>query len=509
MRWSRSPVTAALIGACLLVACAPAASPEPATSPMPSASTATSSAPVPTATPLEPPSRAASEWPFALEGTNAVELGPDGTAYIMADGPEGGQRSVVALDSGGRVTMRWPLAPTTDYELVSHAIGPDGSPYVTECGAFKGCLLHRLDATGRDAAGWPFEVPADLACRDEDRWCYVEAQVRSSGGAWISAHGHQSGALDLIAVDEHGATVPGWPVEIDGERWWSYQTLAPDGTVFLVSRPIGTPTFEAGRKVDSGAELWAFDADGEPRAGWPVPVPDIGGYWLAPSGNVVVGSLLDNREELCASPRRTVFTVLGPDGHTLPGWPRGSTGYASAPVVAEDGTLYYITAAGNLYGHDSRGEVKPGWPAAIPGAVNSGCGQAAPLLSPDGSIYAVGDEITARSPDGRLRPGWPYVPDGKLTWPCLDTDCPGHSTRPVFGADGTVYFVTYGSNATEAWFDVVALSREGRLVPGWPYRLPIDPTIDELELTVSPNDRLFVRSQRILLALDPAGQLAK
>ncbi len=161
---------------------------------------------------------------------------------------------------------------------------------------------------------------------------------------------------------------------------------------------------------------------------------------------MVTRALIDDVGELCSDPRRTLFTAIGVDGKTLPGWPRGSTGLASRPVVDADGNVYYVSATGNVYAHDRAGEVKAGWPVAVPGSAN-GCGPASPYLAPDGTIYVLGDHVEARSADGHARPGWPYRPDGLLTGSCsetgMDTDCVSYPHAPAFGPDGTVYLIVY------------------------------------------------------------------
>jgi outer membrane protein assembly factor BamB len=315
----------------------------------------------------------------------------------------------------------------------------------------------------------------------------------------------------LIAVDASGRVKPGWPISLDDQDW-SGQQLGSDGSLFLVRRPTGTPTYDPSRGViDDDAELWAFGPDGNPRSGWPVPVPNIGGYLIGPQGSVVVRSLINDVGELCSNPRRTVFTVLDRDGRTVPGWPRGSTGYASSPVVGADGTVYYVSATYKVYAHDRAGEVKAGWPVAVPGTGN-GCGPESPHLAPDGTIYLVGDQVLALSPDGGSRPGWPYRPAGQLIGPCFDTECYGGHGAPTFAPDGTVHLVVYHTDAAGIRAEVVALDRQGQPKPGWPYRLPFDAnTVDIGALTVSLEGRLFVgggSSPDVLLAVDPDGTLS-
>jgi hypothetical protein len=402
--------------------------------------------------------------------TVSVQLGPDGTAFVLTDPPAGGPPRLFALDRGGRLKSGWPMTAAPGFALVSVAPGPDGSVYVTECGALTvGCLLHRLDGSGMEQPGWPFEVPPKIACEEVVyQSCFVHVNLGSDGTIWLNAYRQDTGGMDLIAIDASGKIKPGWPVDMDDHPgWWSNQQIGPDGTVFVVWRPVGRPIYDEESGVtDDIVELWAFAPDGRPRPSWPVSVPEIGGYLFGPQGTIVVWSLVDLRGELCAAPRRTVFTVLNPDGRTAPGWPRGSTGFSSSPTVDVDGTVYFVTGLGNVYAYDRAGEIKAGWPAAVPGVLNGCDGAAGARLAPDGTIYIVGDELTARSPDGR-------------------------------------------SHSAGAWFEVVALNPAGQVKPGWPVRLPIDPTTNYGPgLTVLPDGRLFVQSTSVLLSLDPDGSIS-
>jgi hypothetical protein len=457
-------------------------------------------------------------WPYVGDVSDPV-FGPDGTVYLLAaasDAQSEDQQSLVALDAAGLVKPGWPIEEPPGSDFGSLAVGPDGSVYVVECGAPNiGSVLHRLGTDGQELPGWPFEVPPSSACPAGDP-LVSHLIIGSDGTAYLRTWHATRDQQQLFAIDALGKIKPGWPVALaDHDGWWSDSRLGSDGTLFILTRPTGS---------ESPARLSALAPDGRSRPGWPVSVPDIGGYLLGPHGTVVVTSWIDNVGELCDNWRRTVFTVLGPDGRTLPGWPRGSKGYASSPVVDADGTIYYVSALGSVdyvndqgqaYARDRAGEIKAGWPVAVPGAMG-GCGPASPSLAPDGSIYVLADdyvlgsEVTARSTDGRPQSGWPYLPAGQLRLPCLDIDCPGYYVPPAFGPDGTVYLVVYHPDPTGPRLEAVALDRQGHVKPGWPYRLPVDPTSVMVgPLTVSPDGRLFVRGGNVLLALDPDGRISR
>jgi len=437
-------------------------------------------------------------------------LGPDGTMYLMAGNSEGDDRIVIALDAAGHIQPGWPFEARPGSAFATLATGPDGSVFLDECGSpGVGCAIHRLDAEGREVSGWPFDAPTDFACPAGDQ-CYSSGlDVGPNGTVYVTRTSRRSDELRLIALDAGGDIMPGWPLVLDGYDW-SDKQLGPDGTVYLIRRPFGTPTHDPTVGViDEGAALVAFGPNGKPRSGWPVPVPNIGRYLLSPDGDVVVWSLLNDVGELCSSPRRTLFTVLGPDGRTASGWPRGSTGFASFPTFGPDGTLYYVSATYKLYAHDASGEVVTGWPVEVPGA-DDGCGPASPYVAPDGTIYIAGDVITAVSPDGRPLPGWPYRPAAEMPAPCFDTECYGGHATPIVAADGTVYRMVYRSDPSGVRAEVLALDRRGQLKPGWPYRLPFDANKVGVGIAgLSADGRLFVRGGDQLLALDPDGRLSR
>lgn len=466
----------------------------------------------------------AAGWPLSIFSGRDIEpvFGPDGTAYLLAgkrDTEGNYQQSLVALDTAGFTKAGFPIEEPPGSDFGSLAVGPDGSIYIAECGNYEvGCLAHRLGTDGRELPGWPSQMPQDFACAAGSS-CFNRLQFGPNGTAYLSLS-RQIGGLQVIAIDSSGAIEPGWPVVPDAQGVsWSNAQVGSDGTMFILGLPDGS---------ESPASLAAFAPDGSPRPGWPVTVPDQSDYLLGPQGTVVVWSLIDLAGELCQQLRRTVFTVLGPDGRTLPGWPRGSKGYASSPVVDADGTVYYVSALGNVYAHARTGEVKAGWPVAVPGAgvgfsgVGFWCVPTTPYLAPDGTIYILVDdyrlnsfEITARSADGRLRPGWPYRSAGQLTRiPSGDTDGFPRPEAPAFGPDGTLYLVVFQTDATGVQAEVLALGPDGQPKPGWPYRLPIDSDSGVVpSLTVSPDGRLFVRrgysEGSFLLALDPDGTFSE
>lgn len=468
----------------------------------PTATAATSFASTAGPTPPPDPEPTPGGWPYPADGTSQPVFGLHGTAYLLADAPEAAgddQSSLVAVDASGRVVPGWPIKEAVGSDFGQMLAGSDGSLYMEECGARPvGCALHRFGSDGVEPPGWPFEVPTSSACLSDDQ-CSSYLVIGPGGTAYLTSWHQTRNQTQLIAIDGDGKVVPGWPVAVDDPYGYSAEPeLGADGTLFILSG------FD--ERENAWTSLAAFAADGSPRPGWPVSLPAIAGFRVGPRGTVVVVSfapLADpSQGGLCSDASRTVFTAFGLDGRTLPGWPRGSKGFASGPVIDAEGTVSYLSALGNVYAHDRSGTVKVGWPVSVP-EVFPGCGFYGPYLGPDRTVYVLGAELDAILPDGS---GWRYRPTGGFKWPCFDMDCVPVPAAPAFGPDGTVYVAVPLGDSSE----LVALDHDGLVKPGWPYPLPVDPTKTPAPvLTVSPDGRLYVGlGDTMVLALDPDGQIS-
>jgi outer membrane protein assembly factor BamB len=441
------------------------------------------------------------------DGLSPPVFGPDGTVYLRT-GEDGDQQQLVALDAAGHVKSGWPINAAAGSSFGPPVARSGGPVYVEECGGQRvGCVVHRFEIDGIETPRWPFDVPAAASCPVADT-CASYLLLAPGDTVYRASWRRPTGQARLIAIDASGRMKPGWPVSLDdADDSPSEMQVAPDGSVFIVTSPNGS---------DNAGRLWALAPDGSIRAGWPVSVDARTSFQLGPHGTVVAMShepLLDpSQGGLCEDANRTVFTVLGPDGRTQPGWPRGSKGFAAGPVVDDDGSVSYLSARGNVYAHGATGEIKSGWPVAVPRAF-PGCRSYGPYLGHDGTVYVLGDEVVAIFADGT---GWRYRPAGELWWPCpesrstpgvtLDTDCPGVSVAPGLASADVVYVAVHHGDSGE----VVALDHNGHVKPGWPYQLPTDPTNSQVQsLTVSQDGRLYVvLGSSLILALDEDARIS-
>ena len=375
---------------------------------------------------------------------------------------------------------------------------PAGWHHELACGEDgTGCQLHLYDGAEREQPGWP---------RDLVGGCWAQnLAVGTDGVAYIACKIDDQRVL-VSAVDVSGASVPGWPIRATG--YPLRVEAGRDGSVYL-----GTVN-EAG---DGVLSIRAFGPDGHPRAGWPTALPRTADFTLAPDG-IVVGwwyeDLLSNG--LQAQFARTKYTMIGPNGRTLPGrWPITSIGTASAPVVTKDGSLFYTSATAKVWGHDRGGNVIDGWPYQLPYGV--------PLeLRPDGRLmFIVEDglrsdsEVIVLTTAGKVASGWPYRTYASLDDRQCCTDCSGSYFPHASAADGTLYIAPWDEDGAE----VVAHDRRGRVVTGWPHRLPAGSRAVELEmgsagrLVVSLRDcsaqsECCYSDASRQITLTPAGELA-
>ena len=463
-----------------------------------------------TAPPTPTPGPLAVGWPVG--GVDRPVIGSDGTAYTWMTDADG-ERVVAALDTSGAMRPGWPFRVTSGYDVHGLVVAVDGSLLVGIHDAGEtGFELHRVGADGRELAGWPFRP-------DSARYC--ESPVGGVDGAVALFCIRDDGkSASIVVLDATGRVVPGWPATRDGgedlgSSWGAGLQLGPDGSVYALDRA----------DPEEGARLWAFAADGSRRPGFPVTLESHwAAFLVAPRDRILVGSYIppDNpKGELCSEARETILTELSRDGTIVPGWPVTVAGFASRPVIAADGTVYYLTRD-RIDARGPDGSARTGWPVAIP-PVFPECEEPGPYLSPDGMVFVTtlarypgyeADGLWAFGPDGQPRPGWPFKPAGGFaTFPC-EEDRFG-SPPPAFGLGGRVYAAVQGVGGTPEQPQIVALDSEGRVVPGWPYPLPV-PERGQVEQLDVVDGRLYVSLQNCgesdfssaLLALDPDGTLS-
>jgi hypothetical protein len=355
------------------------------------------------------------------------------------------------------------------------------------------CRIHRTDDTGSEAAGWPVTVAGP--CHD--------LQTGPGGLAYVGCS--PTAGATIHVLDPDGRPIEGWPVQVPG-------AISSVGwNDFSIGCGVGRSAIELGSdgsvyaaiSTAAAASVHVFNPDGRPRDGWPQTIPGDApgqdcfggdgcrGFALLDDDGVVAWGYdgIEAAIELSAS--RTEFTSWSVDGQLRPGWPRGSTGATSGPLLDSDGGITYVSASGKVWSHDDAGEIRSGWPYQLDRP-------AAPFASPDGRIAIVQevedavDSLVMLGRDGRPVSGGPIELPADIESRCIfgDTPCAG-IVFPAFADDGTIYLSLSSSDVDDPpdpGGSIVALDPDGRVVDGWPVQLA--PRTHALDLSVDVEDRL-------------------
>jgi len=423
--------------------------PSPSTSPTASASPSPGVPPVATTLPV-------------ASGMVQLAPGPDGGVYVLVNGDVGD--SVLALlDASGRPRPGWPIAlrgwscdnPSPGTSIWAPSVADDGSVRIV-CYAVDEMegnpRAFAFDETGGLLAGWPVELPGTVYAQPRvigDRLFVVVQEILAQDGAT----GGYPGTFRVVTVATDGVLRTGASHEVPDAGVVASARLGPDGTAYQVAY------------VDpEGVEVTAFDLDGT-RAGWPVPIATAvlwrSGVAVGPADRVYVTESRD--------PATTRLRVFDRDGREVAGgtgqlalgamsaWGGAGPGQP-ALVVADDGTAFLLDdpefslddpdGRTTVYRIDPSGSVAEGWPyrdslwveawdSCGPNVVGCGNWLTLPAVGPDSVLYLArkaatsraGGSIVAIGRDGHVLPGWPVT----LARPGAGF------TSVLVGADGTVY----------------------------------------------------------------------
>lgn len=359
---------------------------------------------------------------------------------------------------------------------------PDEEYYAFDCRGDGPCRIDYLpDGIDEDPPGWPVILPGP--CR---------GTARAGGVAYAACD--RTGGVTVHAFDADGNGVEDqeWPILLDGAVASVYENL---DTIGCGDERSSLRVTESGRVVVATVEgetawLHVLRPDGSSMEGWPRPFPGdppgedgIGGngcrgFSLAGDDAILAWGYEGVEEAIELEAERTEFVVYEADGRTREGWPRGSRGAATRPMVDAAGSIWYTSASSRLWRHRPDGEIATGWPHQLPAT-------APPFLAPDGRVVVLlpHDEATdialSVDGDGAETAGWPAELGGLVETRCLfgDTPCTG-SIAPAIGPDGTLYVALAtpgeqdgGPVDTEAGGSIVAIQSDGDIAPGWPVQL--------------------------------------
>jgi hypothetical protein len=444
----------------------PPVQPSPSSSPVPQSSPARSEAPARSTAPSAPPttapspSAAQSSSPAAPGAVDArtyrspaeirdVLFAPDGRIVLVESDWAGNRSAIVTLDEHGSVLSGWPWsAGDTGNPIADAALGPDRSVWVAVRGQTTGPLawswnLHRLDSGAHELPGFPVPLP-------DVPFCDLAVAAAGIAYAWCESDGDPGPVSTVVrAFRPDGTTVAGWPVSLDGSA--SIAGFRPDDGIVIETR--------SGR----GSTVTVLRPDATVVEGWPRPVPSDATVAVDTDGRLHVTARTWS-EGQCGPADRTSYTVLRRNGTTVPGWPISRRGWASDPLVADDGSMTIVTDTGRAVRYAPGGEIMDGWPV-MGVAVSVGCYAGSLPVSAGGAGVVVAGEgkVTLLAAGGRVARGWPVDPPYRLAFAC-ETCVPGPSAPlpPAVGRRG-VWVGTYRGERPR----IVGITRDGRLPKTW------------------------------------------
>ncbi len=423
--------------------------PSPSTSPVPRSSIGAPGLPSAAVGPTEPPALATPR--------------PDGSAAgepLLVRGP------------GQQLGTQIRMAPGFDRDL-----------YVS-IPVSGGSILARLDGTGRSMSGWPVRLPGAGECGSLLPVADGSIRVACQFPTDQVAEGPPPSRAYAFGPD--GAQMPGWPVALP-----CCLTGRVIGDVLTVyAEEVLGSEFRPGDPIPRTAAVITVASDGTIRNGEQVTFQEccISTWAIGPDG-VAYGTLVQPGDT--PADATSQVTAVGLPGFAR-GFPIAIDGIASTPSFDAAGRIHLTV--GSPFERPARtlvfdpdgsavaagsGPLDLAVPSEWDGIEGSGGGPIAPLVGPDGTTYLIdifGNRtiVAGLSPTGRAMRGWPYRSDARhqsIGFCAADEVCEGsYWALPAIGPGDVLYLVHAAANSA-AGGSIVAINRDGRVVPGWPVGL--------------------------------------
>lgn len=350
------------------------------------------------------------------------------------------------------VASGWPVIG-----VFGTVIGPDGTVFVVMAGPDSDLSVVALDSAGAMRPGWPFRMT---------RPAYEPSLVAGADESLLVGIHHEDGVgFQLHRIGADGREVAGWPYRDDGASYCSppVAELRPHSTKQLEAQ--GMIVLKCTQPDGRGSTIVVIDAAGRIIPGWPVVLDGVGldSVWgapvqLGPDGTVYALGTPNDLGEMAR------FWAYAPDGSLRPGFPVTLESRVAGYLLARDRVLVVSYVARGttpeglcpeFLGKSVLSELKldeqvvPGWPVTAPGWASR------PVIGADGTVYYLaGDRFFAHFPDGSVRLGWP-VAISPVSPECADYG-------PYLATDGTVY-------AMDDDIGLAAFGADGQARPGWPF----------------------------------------
>jgi outer membrane protein assembly factor BamB len=323
------------------------------------------------------------QWEFQAGGAIKGALALDTDSNTLYAASEDGY--LYALDLSGALRWKTQVGPS----FSAPAVGPDGAVYIANNNG-------RVLAVNRSGViRWSSDV--------------YEGNTFGQNGSAIGSNDLYAPARGTLSALRLSDGHVDWTT-IGGEQWGSV-TLLSDGTVLSPGR---------GRlnALDSGgALLWQM--------------PSLAAEQIKTNGSFVPpvdffvnsGIAVTSDRTLLMAVDRTRMVALGLDGTQkweLPA--RSGALNRGTPVIATDGTIYFVSGAGVLYAVDPSGTQR--WSLTLPDAVST-----TPILTEDGTIFVLSSVYL-----------FAVSPQGQLIAQAQSSD--GSESSPTIASDGTIFTAT-------------------------------------------------------------------
>ncbi len=426
---------AATIGL-IVVACSPVASPIPSTSPSPSGASSPPASESPRASTQPSAAPSASPWLAPLPQPATLPL----------------RRS--ADESGERVLM---------------APGPRGVLFVS-IPTPTGSILALLGADGKPRPGWPIAI--------EDSCSLLMAHGDGTLRAVCDPPGFEPPQdVHAYAFTRGGRPLAGWPVQLGSDLQYTGRMVRND--LVLV----------AGRYDSvSKASMLAIGPDGAIRRGADASHECCYG-WTISSDGISNDGIAYGHLPRAESPHDSRLTAVDFNGE-LEGWPVQVEGPVSNPASTSDGRIVVAVAlfandAGRLLAFGQSGiaaqATSPDLPITLarPEQGDVDCGPSsippAPITAGSTFVYSeLDDAVFSLNPFLAINEGWPFHPATRLEDRYYQGPGDGIScsslARPAAGPPDVLYMPLQARNETVGG-NLVAVDRNGQVVPGWPIEL--------------------------------------
>jgi hypothetical protein len=374
-----------------------------------------------------------------------VGVQPDGSIVVLesVNTGSGFLAALFAIRPDGKPKPGWPPGGVpVPVGLGNQVMAKDGTVYLSgiETGTSSesptSIDITAVSPDGKVVSGWPYKSPAalhdyrsgQLVLGPSGQVCFLDYLPSQTAQA-------ATGPSGLYCLGADGKTLPGWPYT--SNRPMEHPAFGPDGTVYVEQYVEQKP---------GSQEIVALGPDGKPVAGWTpwvIPTLMVSPIAVAPDGHVYLAAMGMSGDEL---------VTLAPNGTLVR---KQRLAFAADQdfqqmETAADGSLFVSTfddgdlglfgkTASHVSAFSPDGSVKPGWPAAVDGPTSI-------FLSPDGSVWTtwqiwgngrVTDQAMAVfEPNGKLRSGYP------TETPDLGNEVL-RGTGLVFDSSGNAYAIMY------------------------------------------------------------------